>query len=87
MDSRPFSSLFWRVGDTLKNSPHRFTGVHALPVFPSQEDQKSTLDPMRRFSAATRYAHNRLPEGWAREELKLCGLFRFNARYASMHFG
>ncbi len=64
-----------------------FRGVQALLVFPSQEDQKSTLDLMRRFSAALRYAYNRLLRGWSREALKrengpLCTLFRLNTRYA-----
>ncbi len=64
-----------------------FRGVQALLVFPSQEDQKSTLDLMRRFSAALRYAYNRLLEGKPREELKrqdgpLCTLFQLNTRYA-----
>ncbi len=64
-----------------------FRGVQALLVFPSQEDQKSTLDLMRRFSAALRYAYNRLLEGQTREELKrqdgpLCTLFRLNTRHA-----
>ncbi|BAW01152.1 transposase, IS605 OrfB family [Thermus thermophilus] len=64
-----------------------FTGVQALLVFPSGEDHKATLDLMRRFSAAVRYAYNRLLEGWSREALKredgpLCVLFRLNTRYA-----
>ncbi len=64
-----------------------FRGVQALLVFPSQEDQKSTLDLTRRFSAALRYAYNRLLEGQTREELKrqdgpLCTLFRLNTRHA-----
>ncbi len=64
-----------------------FRGVQALLVFPSQEDQKSTLDLMRRFSAALRYAYNRLLESWTREELKrqegpLCTLFHLNTRHA-----
>jgi len=64
-----------------------FTGVHALLVFPSGEDHKATLDLMRRFSAAVRYAYNRLLEGWSREALKrengpLCVLFCLNTRYA-----
>ncbi len=42
---------------------------------------------MRRFSAALRYAYNRLLEGQTREELKrqdgpLCTLFRLNTRHA-----
>ncbi len=47
-----------------------FTGVHALLVFPSGEDHKATLDLMRRFSSAVRYAYNRLLEGQTRENLK-----------------
>ncbi len=73
---------------TLKKETKAFTGVHALLVFPSQEDQKSTLDLMRRFSVATRYVYNRLLEGRTREELKrqegpLCTLFQLNTRYAN----
>ncbi|BCZ91262.1 transposase [Thermus thermophilus] len=64
-----------------------FTGVHALLVFPSGEDHKATLDLMRRFSAALRYAYNRLLEGQPREELKrqdspLCAFFGLNTRHA-----
>ncbi len=64
-----------------------FQGVHALLVFPFVEDFHLLLDLMRRFSAATRYAYNRLLEGKPREELKrqdgpLCTLFRLNTRYA-----
>ena len=64
-----------------------FTGVHALLLFPSGEDHKATLDLMRRFSAAARYAYNRLLEGWSREALKrengpLCPFFGLNTRYA-----
>ncbi|BCZ93139.1 transposase (plasmid) [Thermus thermophilus] len=64
-----------------------FTGAHALLVFPSGEDHKATLDLMRRFSAAVRYAYNRLLEGQTREGLKrqdgpLCALFALNTRYA-----
>ncbi len=72
---------------TPKKEAKTFTGVHALLVFPSEEDRRATLDLMRRFSAATRYAYNRLLEGRTREELKrqegpLCTLFRLNTRYA-----
>uniref|UniRef100_A0A7V4A1Z1 Transposase n=1 Tax=Thermus tengchongensis TaxID=1214928 RepID=A0A7V4A1Z1_9DEIN len=64
-----------------------FTGVHALLVFPSGEDHKATLDLMRRFSAAVRYAYNRLLEGQTREALKrengpLRIFFGLNTRYA-----
>nr|BAL53094.1 hypothetical conserved protein [uncultured Deinococcota bacterium] len=64
-----------------------FTGVQALLVFPSGEDHKAALDLMRRFSAAVRYAYNRLLEGKPREELKrqespLCAFFGLNTRYA-----
>jgi len=64
-----------------------FTGVHALLVFPSGEDHKATLDLMRRFSAAARYAYNRLLEGQTREALKrengpLRIFFGLNTRYA-----
>ncbi len=72
---------------TPKKETKTFTGVHALLVFPSEEDRRATLDLMRRFSAATRYAYNRLLEGQTREELKrqdgpLCTLFQLNTRYA-----
>ncbi|SDF49227.1 transposase, putative, N-terminal domain-containing protein, partial [Thermus arciformis] len=70
-----------------KKKAKAFTGVQALLVFPSEEDRKATLDLMRRFSAAVRYAYNRLLEGQTREELKradgfLCTSFRLNTRYA-----
>ncbi len=72
---------------TPKKEAKAFTGVHALLVFPSEEDRRATLDLTRRFSAATRYAYNRLLEGRTREELKrqdgpLCTLFHLNTRYA-----
>ncbi|BAW01240.1 transposase [Thermus thermophilus] len=72
---------------TSKEKAKAFTGVHALLVFPSEEDRKATLDLMRRFSAGVRYAYNRLLEGQTREELKradgfLCTSFRLNTRYA-----
>ncbi|BBL81365.1 IS200/IS605 family accessory protein TnpB-related protein [Thermus thermophilus] len=64
-----------------------FQGVHALLVFPFAEDFHLLLDLMRRFSAAVRYAYNRLLEGKPREELKrqespLCAFFGLNTRYA-----
>ncbi len=72
---------------TPKKEAKAFTGVHALLVFPSEEDRRATLDLTRRFSAALRYAYNRLLEGQTREELKrqdgpLCTLFRLNTRHA-----
>ncbi len=72
---------------TLRKETKAFTGVHALLVFPFEEDRRSTLDLTRRFSAALRYAYNRLLEGQTREELKrqegpLCTLFCLNTRYA-----
>ena len=72
---------------TSKEKAKAFTGVQALLLFPSEEDRKATLDLMRRFSAAVRYAYNRLLEGQTREELKradglLCTSFRLNTRYA-----
>ncbi len=72
---------------TPKKEAKAFTGVQALLVFPSEEDRRATLDLTRRFSAAVRYAYNRLLEGRTREELKrqegpLCTLFRLNTRYA-----
>ncbi len=70
-----------------KKKARAFTGVQALLVFPSEKDRRATLDLTRRFSAALRYAYNRLLEGRTREELKrqdgpLCTLFRLNTRYA-----
>ncbi len=70
-----------------KKKAKAFTGVQALLLFPSEEDHKTTLDLTRRFSAAVRYAYNRLLEGQTREELKradgfLCTSFRLNTRYA-----
>ncbi len=72
---------------TPKKEAKAFTGVQALLVFPSEEDRRATLDLTRRFSAALRYAYNRLLEGQTREELKrqdgpLCTLFRLNTRHA-----
>jgi predicted transposase len=51
------------------------------------EDEKAVLNLMRRFSAAMRFAYNRLLEGKTREELKrengpLSALFGLNTRYA-----
>ncbi|BDG24814.1 IS200/IS605 family accessory protein TnpB-related protein [Thermus thermophilus] len=70
-----------------KKKAKAFTGIQALLLFPSEEDRKATLDLMRRFSAAVRYAYNRLLEDQTREELKradgfLCTSFRLNTRYA-----
>ena len=64
-----------------------YQGVQARLVFPEREDEKAVLDLMRRFSAAKRFAYNRLLEGRTREELKrqdgpLCPRFRLNTRYA-----
>ncbi|BCZ90412.1 IS200/IS605 family accessory protein TnpB-related protein [Thermus thermophilus] len=72
---------------TSRKRTKAFTGAQALLVFPFGEDQKATLDLMRRFSAGVRYAYNRLLEGESREELKrqdgpLCAFFRLNTRYA-----
>jgi IS605 OrfB family transposase len=68
-------------------APKLYLGVHARLVFPKKEDERAVLDLMRRFSAATRYAYNRLLEGKDRKELKLkdsplCKLFGLNTRYA-----
>ncbi len=54
--------------------------------FPSRENREALLDLMRRFSSATRFAYQRLLEGYSREELKqedgpLCQLFGLNTRY------
>ena len=71
-----------------KGEPSKiFQGIHARLVFPKKEDEQAVLDLMRRFSAATRFAYNRLLEGKIREELKredgpLCTLFGLNTRYA-----
>ncbi|WP_341474622.1 IS200/IS605 family accessory protein TnpB-related protein [Thermus altitudinis] len=70
-----------------KRKPKHFRGVYALLVFPFAEDFHLLLDLMRRFSAAVRYAYNRLLEGKGREELKrqddlLCTFFRLNTRHA-----
>jgi IS605 OrfB family transposase len=64
-----------------------YQGVQARRVFPEREDEKAVLDLTRRFSAAKRFAYNRLLEGRTREELKrrdgpLCPRFRLNTRYA-----
>jgi IS605 OrfB family transposase len=68
-------------------APKLYLGVHARLVFLKKEDKQAVLDLTRRFSAATRYAYNRLLEGKTREELKrengpLCQLFGLNTRYA-----
>ena len=64
-----------------------YQGVQARRVFPEREDEKAVLDLTRRFSAAKRFAYNRLLEGRTREELKrrdgpLCPRFRLNTRHA-----
>jgi IS605 OrfB family transposase len=46
-----------------------FQGVQAKLVFPNKEDKRAVLDLMRRFSAARRYAYNRLVEGVPPKEL------------------
>jgi len=46
-----------------------FQGVQARLLFPKEEDKQAVLDLMRRFSAARRYAYNRLVEGVPREKL------------------
>ncbi len=66
--------------------PKLFQGVHARLVFPDSREEAAVLDLMRRFSAATRYAYNRLLEGQDRKELKredgpLCTLFGLNTRW------
>jgi IS605 OrfB family transposase len=71
-----------------KDKPSRvFQGVHARLVFLKEENEQAVLDLTRRFSAATRFAYQRLLEGKTREELKredgpLCTLFGLNTRYA-----
>ncbi len=65
-------------------------GLHRSPRPPRlslRGRPEATLDLTRRFSAATRYAYNRLLEGRTREELKrqdgpLCTLFQLNTRHA-----
>jgi IS605 OrfB family transposase len=68
-------------------APKLHLGLHARLVFPDPRDEAAVLDPMRRFSSATRFAYNRLLEGQDRKELKredspLCRLFGLNTRYA-----
>jgi IS605 OrfB family transposase len=68
-------------------APKLFLGVHARLAFLKKEDEQAVLDLTRRFSAATRFAYNRLLDGKTREELKresgpLCRLFGLNTRYA-----
>jgi nucleotidyltransferase substrate binding protein (TIGR01987 family) len=68
-------------------APKLYLGVHARLVFLKKEDEQALLNPMRRFSSATRFAYRRLLEGKTREELKredgpLCTLFGLNTRYA-----
>jgi IS605 OrfB family transposase len=68
-------------------APKLYLGVHARLVFLKKEDEQAVLDLMRRFSSATRFAYQRLPEGRDRKELKredgpLCTLFGLNTRYA-----
>jgi len=46
-----------------------FQGVQAKLNFPNKEGKQAVLDLMRRFSAARRYAYNRLVEGVPPEEL------------------
>jgi len=46
-----------------------FQGVQAKLIFPNKGDKQAVLDLMRRFSAARRYAYNRLVEGVPREKL------------------
>ncbi|WP_370533345.1 IS200/IS605 family accessory protein TnpB-related protein [Thermus sp.] len=70
-----------------KDKNASFRGVQAKLRFSSQGNRKALLDLMRRFSSATRFAYQRLLEGYSREELKredgpLCQLFRLNTRYA-----
>ncbi len=64
-----------------------FQGVQARLVFSHEGDKRAVLGLMRRFSAAVRFAYNRLLEGKPRKELKrqdgpLCTLFGLNTRYA-----
>jgi hypothetical protein len=44
-------------------APKLFLGVHARLAFLKKEDEQAVLDLMRRFSAATRFAYNRLLDG------------------------
>ena len=52
-------------------------------AFDTPQDKQAVLNLMRNFSACTRYAYNRLLEGWNRKELKkhLQTLFPLNSRY------
>jgi IS605 OrfB family transposase len=68
-------------------APKLYLGVQARLVFLKKEDEWATLDLMRRFSSAVRFAYKRLLEGKDRKELKrengpLCALFGLNTRYA-----
>jgi len=64
-----------------------FQGVQARPIFLKEEDERTVLDLIGRFSGAVRSAYKRLLRGRDRKELKredgpLCVLFDLNTRYA-----
>jgi len=58
--------------------------LQCLLEFSSNQDREVLLDLMRRFSAATRYAYQRLLEGQERKEIKknISRLFNINTRYS-----
>jgi transposase, putative, N-terminal domain len=58
--------------------------VQCLLEFQSKQDRETTLDLMRRFSSAMRYAYQRLLEGKKRKNLKkdLPKVFNINTRYS-----
>jgi len=51
--------------------------------FRTREEEEEISELMRNFSSCTRYAYNRLLEGWKRKELKkhLQSIFSLNSRY------
>jgi IS605 OrfB family transposase len=64
-----------------------FQGVQIRLILLKEEDERTVLDLMGRFSGAVRSAYQRLLEGRDRKELKredgpLCVLFGLNTRYA-----
>jgi predicted transposase len=58
--------------------------LQCLLEFQNKQDKEATLDLMRRFSSAMRYAYQRLLEGEKEKDLKkqLSKLFGINTRYS-----
>jgi predicted transposase len=58
--------------------------LQCLLEFQNKQDRETTLNLMRRFSSAMRYAYQRLLEGKKRKDLKkdLPNLFNINTRYS-----